>query len=343
MLIQLDLCSGIGAGFPNAATQLGGFNFIGVCETDEWCSSILKLRFPAAHNYGDVQTLDTSGLAMERLSRDGIITASPPCPPFSIEGKRQGADDSRDCFPAVTHTIASLQPRFFAIENVTGLLNCPYKPGASHSYFRYILGYLSKFGFDCEWTYVSSGHFSAPFRRERVLLVGVGALSSDASRAPGLTKLESSLKLHGLLKKGEVLNPDFLSSSFNLPKNYLDPSECRTAAQLLEDNARQQEIFLTPELPPLHSSESSISIPSEKRRKRSPNLKPASGSISACTTIKKGKPYTSYQYSYDVRDDTSKRGWRTAKVGVPKFKRQAIANLINQGKPISEILEVLKS
>lgn len=130
------------------------------------------------------------------------------------------------------------------------------------------------------------------------------------------------------------------------------------AVQLLADAAKPSETVLTPELQPSPCEESSISTQSqvEKKilgelhtkttykspRKRSPNLKPASGSISACTTIKKGKPYTSYQYSYDVRDPDTKRGWRTAKVGVPKFKKEAISNLITEGKPVAEILEALK-
>lgn len=58
--------------------------------------------------------------------------------------------------------------------------------------------------------------------------------------------------------------------------------------------------------------------------------------------MKKGKPYVSYQYSYDVRDADTKRGWRTVKVGVPRHKKQAIANLINQGLPVAEILEALR-
>lgn len=86
-----------------------------------------------------------------------------------------------------------------------------------------------------------------------------------------------------------------------------------------------------------HKSPRKRSLPA----KRSPNLKPASGSLTPCTTFKKGKAYTSYQYNYDVRDPNTKRGWRTAKVGVPKFKKEAITNLINQGKPVAEILEVL--
>jgi DNA (cytosine-5)-methyltransferase 1 len=174
MLNQLDLCSGIGAGFPLAATQLGGFHLVGLCECDEWCQSILKLRYPGVPIISDVKRYDFSSSNKYRRYTDiDLVTGSPPCQPFSIEGKRQGADDPRNCFPAVTHAIAKLQPKFFCIENVTGLLNCPYKPGASRSYFRYVLGYLSEFGFDCEWVCISSGHFSAPFRRERVLLVGV--------------------------------------------------------------------------------------------------------------------------------------------------------------------------
>lgn len=169
-----------------------------------------------------------------------------------------------------------------------------------------------------------------------------GALSSGNSRAPGQSRLESSLKANGLLNKGECLNPAFLEKSFHLPSGWTNPTELRPVTELLGSKEQPLATVLTPELPPSHFKESSISIPSDKKRKRSQNIKPASGSISACTTIKKGKPYTSYQYSYDVRDPSTKRGWRAAKVGVPRHKKQAIANLINEGKPVAEILEVLK-
>lgn len=191
-----------------------------------------------------------------------------------------------------------------------------------------------------------------------------GGLSSDASRSPGQSRLEAQLKKVGRLNSGECINPPFLEKSFEIPVGYSSPSESKTAVQLLADAEKPSEIVLTPELPPLLLEECNISTRSQSEgkilgeihteithksprkrslpAKRSPNLKPASGSLSACTTIKKGKPYVSYQYSYDVRDTNSKRGWRTVKVGVPKFKRQAIANFINEGKPIAEILEALK-
>ncbi|WP_099069310.1 DNA cytosine methyltransferase [Nostoc linckia] len=175
-LTQLDLCSGVGAGFCLAGLQLG-FELVGTAEIDEYCSGILKLRYPGIHNYGDVREIPRR--AERRLGyymhpgRIDIITASPPCPPFSTEGQRLGADDERDCFPAVLDSIKQLQPKFAAIENVPGLLNCPYRPGDNKLYFRHILERLFSIGYDAEWLTIGSGHCTAPFIRERVLLVAV--------------------------------------------------------------------------------------------------------------------------------------------------------------------------
>lgn len=197
-------------------------------------------------------------------------------------------------------------------------------------------------------------------------LASPGALSSVSSRAPGQSKLEAQLKKHGLISRGEVLDPDFLSNSFNLPTSYLDPSEFRTAAQLYDASVRQQEIFLIPELQPSPCEESSTSIvslrtdlaeieelsdspltkpeakPQSKPKKCNPNKKLATGSLAPCVSIKKGKAYTSYQYNYEVREESSTRGWKTCKVGVPKFKVKAVTEWISQGKTINQILMLLK-
>ena len=172
-LKQLDLCSGVGAGFPVAATKLGGFELIGTAEIDSYCSGILARRFPGVHNYGDVQALIYSKGFGLRPGAIDLVSASPPCPPFSTEGQRRGADDRRDCFPAILKIIANYKPRFAIIENVTGLLTCPYRPGDERGYFRYVLQQLSSCGYDAEWLTLGSGHCDAPFIRERVLLVAV--------------------------------------------------------------------------------------------------------------------------------------------------------------------------
>ncbi|WP_414589527.1 DNA (cytosine-5-)-methyltransferase [Scytonema sp. PCC 10023] len=169
-LKQLDLCSGTGSGFPLAALRVGGFKLIGFSEINTHCSDILEKRFPGIPNFGNINEFAITGGQCEQPD---IITASPPCPPFSIQGKRLGAEDPRDCFPAVVRIIEKAQPGFLAIENVRGLLTCPLRPRAKESYFGFLLSQLSRCGYDVEWQVVSSGRCGAPFLRERLLLVGV--------------------------------------------------------------------------------------------------------------------------------------------------------------------------
>jgi hypothetical protein len=134
---------------------------------------------------------------------------------------------------------------------------------------------------------------------------------------------------------------------------YSSSSELRAATELLENDVTPsiQELQISPD------DEFSTSIPRlapeiqddcqhlvEKRRGRrkcSPNKKPASGSLVRCVSVKKGKEYSTWQYNYDVRDPDSKRGWQTIKEGVPKYKVPAIADAIEAGLPIPEILALL--
>jgi DNA (cytosine-5)-methyltransferase 1 len=204
---QLDLYSGVEAGFCIAGIR-AGLQLIGVAENDEYCSDILSKRFPAIPNNGDVKLFaqastpncsSTEGhrklsrmsspkvfgtFARRRSTKDrscksqgrnriDVITASPPCQPFSIEGDRRGAADERDCFPAILQIVRNYQPFFAVFENVPGLLSCAYVPGDRQLYFNYVLQELSSSGYDAEWLSISSGHFTSPFLRERILLVAI--------------------------------------------------------------------------------------------------------------------------------------------------------------------------
>ncbi|WP_375514267.1 DNA cytosine methyltransferase [uncultured Nostoc sp.] len=168
-LRQLDLCSGVGAGFPFAAAKLGGFKLIGLAEIDDYCCDILTKRFPNIANYGDVQRLAHTGAF--GLQQIDLITASPPCQPFSVQGQRLAATDERNCFPAVLRIINIYKPRFAIIENVAGLLSCPYSPGDRKLYIDYIGSRFKRSGYSLDGAIISSGNFAAPFDRRRLLLV----------------------------------------------------------------------------------------------------------------------------------------------------------------------------
>ncbi|WP_445246397.1 DNA cytosine methyltransferase [Microcoleus sp. OTE_8_concoct_300] len=169
----LDLCSGIGAGFPYAGTKVWGRSPDIFCEWDSYCQRLLKIRFPGTKQLANIKLVSfTSEIAIP--DRPKIITASPPCQPFSNDGKRRGADDHRNCFPDVLRAIAELQPDFAIIENVAGLLSCSYSPGHKPgSYFGFILDSLSSCGYDAEWQCLTSAHFGSPWSRERIIIVAI--------------------------------------------------------------------------------------------------------------------------------------------------------------------------
>jgi len=62
-----------------------------------------------------------------------LLTAGPPCQPFSTGGKRNGHVDERDMFPAFFHAVRSLRPRAILVENVSGLTI-----GKFRDYFSYL-------------------------------------------------------------------------------------------------------------------------------------------------------------------------------------------------------------
>ncbi|WP_445304988.1 MULTISPECIES: DNA cytosine methyltransferase [unclassified Microcoleus] len=178
----LDLCSGIGAGFPYAGIKLWERSPDIFCEWNEYCQSILRRRFPNSERFSNIKAVDF-GASQFRNRRISIVTASPPCQPFTNDGKRLAARDDRDCFPAVLAAIYKLQPNFAIIENVAGLLNCPERPGSDKLYFAGVLNELSESGYDVEWQSISSAHFGSPWRRERVVIVAIARSFIDYERA----------------------------------------------------------------------------------------------------------------------------------------------------------------
>ena len=47
-----------------------------------------------------------------------IVTAGYPCQPFSVAGKRRGAEDPRHLWPHVARIVGEVEPPFVFLENV---------------------------------------------------------------------------------------------------------------------------------------------------------------------------------------------------------------------------------
>ena len=115
MLTHASLFSGIG-GAEIAAAWLGWENLFH-CDINEFGRKVLGYWFPQSKEYNDIKTTDFT----EWRGRVDVLTAGFPCQPFSVAGKRRGADDDRYLWPETLRAINEIRPAWFVGENVFGI------------------------------------------------------------------------------------------------------------------------------------------------------------------------------------------------------------------------------
>jgi len=139
----MHLFAGGGGGL--LADLILGHKPIIAVERDKSACQILRERaaegwFPDLQVWeGDVRMFDPS----EYAGKVDCINAGFPCQPYSVDGSRKGAQDSRDLFTEVYRCIQVVRPEYVFLENVPGLLTSktgtcvcgwPYRRGGLHSH-----------------------------------------------------------------------------------------------------------------------------------------------------------------------------------------------------------------
>jgi DNA (cytosine-5)-methyltransferase 1 len=116
----------------------------------------------------------------------GLISGGPPCQPFSTAGKRGALNDPRgSLFRDFLRMVDGIQPRFFVMENVRGLLSAPirHRPISERgnrlepdeeqgSAFAVILEEFARIGYQFVYGLVNSADYGVPQTRERVIILG---------------------------------------------------------------------------------------------------------------------------------------------------------------------------
>lgn len=111
----LSLCTGIG-GDVAAFRQAGLVHeMVAVAEFDPLAATVLKQKFPAILNLGDITAIDNW---KDFYGHVDLLIAGIPCQPYSSAGKQRGANDTRDLSREVLRIVADVSPRFLLIENV---------------------------------------------------------------------------------------------------------------------------------------------------------------------------------------------------------------------------------
>lgn len=163
---ELSLFSGIGGGL--LGTKLLGWKCIGAVEIEKYPCKILEQRikdkcfepFPIWNI--DIREFNKRYAKLYRGVAD-VITAGFPCQPFSVAGKRQGADDERNMWPATIECIRLVRPRYVLLENVPGLL--------TSGYLGTILRDLAESGYDIRWRCLSAAEVGSNHKRNRLWIV----------------------------------------------------------------------------------------------------------------------------------------------------------------------------
>lgn len=183
-MTHASLFSGIG-GAELAASWMGWQNLFH-CEIQEFPRKVLEFWYPKSISYEDITKTDFK----KWRSRVDVLTGGFPCQPFSIAGKRAGADDNRYLWPEMLRAIREIQPAWVVGENVAGIISMvqpgeEIKVGRADNLFEqnyiyreeqeYTLSFICKdlerAGYAVQPFVIPACAVGAPHRRDRVWIV----------------------------------------------------------------------------------------------------------------------------------------------------------------------------
>jgi DNA (cytosine-5)-methyltransferase 1 len=158
----LDIFSG--AGGLSIGLEQAGFEVVAGAEWDrDACDTFAKAHPAAEVIEGDVNRID-----FRRWRGDvDVLVGGPPCQPWSTGGKRLGAEDPRDGWPAFLRALSEIKPRAFIAENVAG-----FAAGERKSHFDALLTELRSLGFRVTAQVLNAADYGVPQKRRRMLIVG---------------------------------------------------------------------------------------------------------------------------------------------------------------------------
>lgn len=87
------------------------------CEIQEFPRKVLDYWFPNSESYEDITKTDFT----KWHGKVDVLTGGFPCQPFSLAGRRKGADDNRYLWPQMLRAIRQIHPTWVVGENVAGI------------------------------------------------------------------------------------------------------------------------------------------------------------------------------------------------------------------------------
>jgi len=171
-LKAIDLFAGAG-GF-SLGLQQAGIDVIAAVEKDKFCCDTLRANKKSAFPKMRIIEEDITKLSGDQLlkkvgMRKGqldVLVGGPPCQGFSFASSRRSINDPRSKLMwEFKRMVKEIQPRYFVIENVRGLLSFK-------DFFQLLLKSLEKCGYVVRFNLLDCVSYGVPQRRQRVLIDG---------------------------------------------------------------------------------------------------------------------------------------------------------------------------
>ena len=161
-------CGGLSTGF-----EMAGFDVPLAVEIDDWASETYIKNHPTTHVMTEdiTKVVDLDTLLDSSITEvDGII-GGPPCQGFSLSGNRDPKDPRNSLFMEFVRFVKHYQPKFFVMENVTGILSMATKD--KRSVKDVILSEFGNAGYNVEVFTLNAAEFGVPQTRMRVFFIGL--------------------------------------------------------------------------------------------------------------------------------------------------------------------------
>ena len=160
-MTYLSVCSGIET--VSVAWEPLGFTPVGFAEIEPFPCELLKQKYPAVKNYGDITQYEKWN-----IEQFDILAGGTPCQSFSIAGKRGGTADERGALMyAYLGIVEAYRPRWVIWENVHGVLSS----NSGYDFASFLAG-LEECGYGWAYRVLDAQYFGVPQRRRRVFVVG---------------------------------------------------------------------------------------------------------------------------------------------------------------------------
>ncbi len=129
-LVVVSVFAGVG-GLDLGFEQAGVPTAVQI-EVDPSCQRVLEARFPDAVRFGDVTKVEVSDVRRVVGGRRVVLVGGFPCQDLSVAGRRGGmAGERSGLYGELVRLADGLDPDWFVIENVPGLLSADIDPDAN--------------------------------------------------------------------------------------------------------------------------------------------------------------------------------------------------------------------